>query len=89
MTPATAAARLFIGIFPAGIVYADRAVEQAGDYKRLALLPFRTLSLDWEAKRIAPELRAAIEADAAKIQARRGELFQVSGSGQTVRLGVG
>jgi hypothetical protein len=78
--------RLFVGVFPAGIVYADRKREKAGDYARCAFLAYATLKLDIEPDCPAA-LRALIVADAAKIQARAGELFQVSTSGQSVRLG--
>ncbi len=78
--------RLFIGIFPAGIVYADRWQQVAGDYKRLAFLPFRSLELEWS--RDVPEfLVGAIKTDAAAIQAKRGQAFQISTAGQTVILG--
>lgn len=40
--------RLFIGIFPGGIVYADRKTEVHGDYKRLAFLSHETLQLKLE-----------------------------------------
>ncbi len=39
--------RIFIGIYPAGIVYADRTVEVDGDYARLAFLPYSTLELEF------------------------------------------
>ncbi len=80
--------RLFIGIFPGGIAYADRHREKDGDYARLAFLPYDTLQLKVE-EDCPSDLQAVIEADAAAIQSRRGELFQVSSSGQTVRLGGG
>jgi hypothetical protein len=78
--------RLFAGVFPCGISYADRTREVAGDYKPLAFLPFSTLHPKFE-KDCPPGLRALIEADMAVIQARRGEHFQVSTCGQTVLLG--
>lgn len=78
--------RLFSGCYPCGIVYADRHREKHGDYARLAFLPYSTLELEIEADCPA-ELRVRIEADAAHIQSRRGERFQVSSSGQTVMLG--
>ena len=78
--------RIFAGVSPGGIVYADRTREVGGDYKRLAFLPFKSLELEFE--RDCPhELRPAIEADAATIQARRGEYFQISTCGQGVLLG--
>lgn len=78
--------RLFAGVYPTGIVYADRSREEHGDYKRLAFLSFRTLELEWS-KGVPADLRRLIESDAAAIQARRGEDFEVSAAGQTVRLG--
>lgn len=78
--------RLFIGIYPTGIAYADRQREVAGDYQRLAFLSFATLQLDIES--FCPtDLALRIRADAVSIQARRGEAFQISTAGQTVRLG--
>lgn len=84
-----AADRVFSGVFPTGISYADRTVEVGGDYKRLAFLPFSTLILEWSAKRVPADVRAYIVDDAARIQARRGQDYQVSSAGQTVRLGGG
>jgi hypothetical protein len=78
--------RLFIGVYPAGIVYADRTRECGGDYQRLAFLAYDTLHLSIRSS--CPEaLRPEIEAHAATIQARRGEIFEVSTAGQTIRLG--
>jgi len=78
--------QIFSGIYPCGIVYADRHREKGGDYARLAFLPYDSLELKVEAD-CPPELRKQIESDAATIQARRGELFQISSAGQTVMLG--
>ena len=78
--------RLFIGVYSCGICYADRKREKNGDYARLAFLPYDSLQLAIEPD-CPVELRSLIEADAAQIQARSGELFQVSSSGQTVVLG--
>lgn len=78
--------RLFICGMPTGVSYTDRRIVIAGDYKRLAHLFYDTLEL-----RIVPDcpddLLHQIEAHAARIQARRGEQYQVSTSGQTVLLG--
>ena len=78
--------RLFVGIFPTGIAYADREVEVHGDYKRLAFLSFSTLALEVESD-CPLDLRRAIERDAAQIQSRCGESFEISACGQTVLLG--
>jgi hypothetical protein len=75
---------LFIGIFPAGISYADRTREEYGDYARLAFLPYSTLKLDVR-DNCPPALRAEIEAHAATLKA--GDSFRVSTCGQTVQLG--
>lgn len=78
--------RLFSGVYPTGIVYADRAREVGGDYARLAYLNFATLKLEVEANCPA-DLRQRIELDAAVIQAKRGQQFQTSTAGQAVLLG--
>ena len=77
---------LFIGVFSTGVCYADRTRERDGDYVRLAFLPFRTLVLEMQ-RTCPPELRDRIEDDARHMQNRRGEWFEVSQTGQTVRLG--
>jgi hypothetical protein len=76
---------LFIGVMPTGIGYCDTSKEEHGDYQVVAFLPFRSLEL--EVRRPRSPLLAAIREDAARIQARRGEDYIVSGCGQTVRLG--
>jgi hypothetical protein len=80
--------RLFSGVFPCGIGYADTHIEEHGDYKELAFLPFDTLTLEWRAKKMPDELREAITADAARMQQYRGKEFQVSQCGQTVLCGT-
>ena len=78
--------RLFIGIFPCGISYADRHHEEHGDYKSLAFLPYNSLILEF-CKGCPAELRDEITSSAAAIQVRKGEQYQVSTCGQTVLLG--
>lgn len=80
------APRLFIGVFPCGISYADRHHEEYGDYKALAFLPYESLTLEFR-KECPVELRAEITDHAAAIQARKGEHLQISTCGQTVLLG--
>lgn len=74
--------RLFMGNFPAGIVYADRGRTKHSDYARVAFLSYRTLVLEWDddAHKSPQELRALVEADAASIQARRGERYDIAQS---------
>lgn len=87
--------RLFIATFPGGIVYADRARMEHGDYARVGFLGYADLKLD-----VKPgPLASAVRAHAATIIARKGELFALSstalrdgngkliGCGQTVLLG--
>jgi hypothetical protein len=83
MTPAE---RLFCGVYPGGLVFADRGREKGGDYARLAFMPYETLEA-----RIEPDcpkdLRPLIEETVKGMQARRGEPFEISTCGQTVMLG--
>lgn len=79
--------RLFVGIFPAGVSYADRGREEHGDYARVAFLPYRTLELE-ESPGADPGLLAQARVHAASLQARRGQELRVSTCGQTVRLGA-
>ena len=78
--------RLFIGVYPCGIVYADRTREANGDYKKLALLCYKSLALE-VAVDCPADLRAEIESNARQIMRRAGEQFQISTCGQTVTLG--
>lgn len=78
--------RLFVGLFPCGVAFADRKRERHGDYLKLAFLPYRTCVLEWEPGVWVPaELRGQIMAHAAKY--KPGEVLQVSTAGQTVILG--
>jgi len=77
--------RLFVGVYPGGLVYADRKVEQHGDYKRVALLTYDTLELQISDPD-SPLLDEVIS-DAAIYQARKGERFDISTSGQYITLG--
>ena len=75
-----------MGVYPGGIVYADKSREQDGDYARCAFLSFSTLELQWE-KDCPSDLRAEIERDAARIQSMRGQPYPIDASGHTVILG--
>ena len=77
---------IFVVCKNSGIVYADCAHEVGGDYKTLGYLNYRTLVL--ELKPGCPaELAELIQADAAKMQAMRGQFFPISTCGQGVTLG--
>lgn len=78
--------RIFSGVYPTGIVYADKKRERGGDYARLAFLSFDTLELKIESD-CPKALRQQIIDDAARIQACKGQPYQISTAGQTVLLG--
>ena len=78
--------RLFIGVFPTGISYADTSREKHGDYARCAFLSFSTLRLEFEPDCPAA-LRREIEQHAKTIQAKRGEAYPIDSSGHTIILG--
>ena len=78
--------RLFIGKYPEGLVYADRAREENGDYKRCAFIPYNSLVIEW-AKDCPTELRPLIDRDHDRLSKMIGEQYQISSSGQTVTLG--
>jgi hypothetical protein len=95
LSPSEITARLFIGAYPGGIVYADRGRSEGGDYARAGFLPYASLVLDVKPGPLAD----AVRAHALTVIARMGELFALSatalrdasgklvGCGQTVRLG--
>lgn len=78
--------RLFVAAYPAGMVYADRQREEAGDYKKVAFLPFSTLELEIYVD-CPSELIEEIREHASTLQARAGEQYQISTSGQSITLG--
>lgn len=77
--------RLFCGVFPTGWSWCDRAIEEHGDYVTVAYMSFRTLEL--EIRKPKSPLLPLVKASAARLQAMRGQEYQVSTSGQTVTLG--
>lgn len=76
--------RLFIGMFPAALVYADRGIEEHGDYRRLASLSYDTLELSINDPRSA--LIPLVIEHARRYQARRGERISIAGN-MTALLG--
>lgn len=79
-------ADIFAGIYPEGILYADRQQEVDHNYKRIAFLHYATLELKVE-EDCPPHLAKEVRGHAAALQSRRGERFEISTSGQTVVLG--
>ena len=78
--------RIFSGVYPTGIVWADRYKEEHGDYKKLAYLNFGTLKLEIQ-KDCPEELLKIIKTEAKEIQDKKGEQYQISTSGQKITLG--
>ncbi len=77
---------LFIHVAATGIAYSDRTREEDGDYAKLALLPFCTLE-PFFFDGCPDALRGRIIAHMETIRTKRGEDFQISTAGQTIRLG--
>jgi hypothetical protein len=84
--------RVFIGVYPAAFVYADRERNQGGDYQTIAIIPYSTLEIDWD-PRWKPSsaddeaIILSIQQDRDDLQSRIGEQYQVSTCGQYVTLG--
>lgn len=79
--------RIFIGTYPAGIVFADTQREKKGDYARLAFLPFDTLKLELQDD-CPIDLEQEIRRAASAIQCQVGQQYPTSATGQTVMLGA-
>lgn len=79
--------RLGTYTFPAGYVYADRAVEVNGDYRRLGFLGYKTLILELDKDCPAYWRQALVDA-AEKVQLAAGERVSTSSCGQWVSLGT-
>lgn len=78
--------RVLICVYSTGLVYADRARQVDRDYKRLAFLAFDTLELTVEDD-CPSGLRSFVVTDALRLQGRCGDQYEISASGQTIRLG--
>ena len=78
--------RIFVATMATGIGYADRTQEEHGDWKRLGHLFYSDLRAEI-AEDCPSELEEEIRAHMAQIQARKGEQYQISTSGQTITLG--
>ena len=77
---------LFIGVYPAGLVYADRTREKNGDYLRLGFLSYSTLELTLS-NNPTGQILQDIKEHAATMQARKGEQFSRSTCGSFITLG--
>lgn len=72
-------------VYPTGIVYADRTRDDPAtrDYKRLAYLNYASLELDLEPD-LKGDLLNHVIASAAKIQAMKGQSFQIAGNASVI-----
>lgn len=84
MTPADALFACCLG--GVGITYCDRRRERHGDYARAAFISFGTLVLEFE-KDCPDDLREMIGENAATLQTRRGDEYEISTAGQMTTLG--
>jgi hypothetical protein len=78
--------RLGIYVYPCGICYSDRQEYKWGDYKRVAFLDYDTLTFQPEPDANADVLAAA-KRDAAMLQSRKGQRFDIDACGNCVVLG--
>lgn len=79
---------LFIGVFPCGIVCADKSRRVGGDYVRCACIDYETLTLEIE-KDCSAKLREIIQKQAEKFKSKQGQKYPLSTSGQCTTLGYG
>lgn len=82
MTPAE---RLFIGIYPEGVVFADRSQERSGDYMRCGFASYRRGELDLTdecPESLKPLIRAWCDRNMIA-----GQSFEISASGQMTQWG--
>lgn len=78
---------MFCGIYPCGLVFADKSLMEAGDYKDLAFINYRTLKITWRAKKMSHEFRRYIISEAKNLRSMRGQQYQISSCGQYIILG--
>ena len=78
--------RLFIGVFPCGLAYADRKVQEGGEYKKLGFLSYGTLKLELKPD-CPPAMARLILDNARRMQKQAGQLFNTSATGNPVLLG--
>ncbi|WP_298841699.1 hypothetical protein [uncultured Salinicola sp.] len=77
---------VFLCVMPTGWWWSDRTREEDGDYVQLAFLSFSSLELKIF-DNCRDEWRERITSRAAEFQSMKGQDYQISSSGQTIRLG--
>ena len=84
LSDAAIRSRLFCGCFPTGWSWCDMAIEENGDYKKIAYMSYRKLELEVYAPN--SPLLPLIRKDAAELQAKRGQEYAIAGN-MVVTLG--
>jgi|LSQX01.3.fsa_nt_gb hypothetical protein len=79
---------LFIGVYPTGWSYSDKTNASSGDFKRLAFQYFDTLELKVYDDKDANKIEL-IKLLADKNVKMAGEYYQITSSGQKIKLGYG
>lgn len=79
---------LFIGVYPTGWSYSDKTNEAHGDFKRLAYQYYDTLELKVYDDKDANKIEL-IKLLADKNVKMAGEYYQITASGQKIKLGSG
>ncbi len=75
--------RIFVCIYPCGIVFADRFRKRHGEHVQLAFLPYTTLVLEFE-KACDSALRLEIEASVRAMNLKAGDRFRIAGNCEIV-----
>jgi hypothetical protein len=70
--------KLFIGMYPTGVAYADRSREIAGDYVRLAFMLYSNLKVVTN-RDCPPDLRESILESVKSFKDRQGESILIGG----------
>jgi len=79
-------ARIFVGVYPEGLMFADKLVELHGDYRHLGFLSYRTLKLTVYKECPGYLIPVVVEMAQPYID-KRGERFETDGAGHSVILG--
>ena len=77
--------RLFVGVYPTGLIYCDCGRTVNGDYPRLAILFYADLRLQFE-QGVSARWQTRIKAHASQYHA--GDIMPVSTCGQTITWGT-
>jgi hypothetical protein len=79
--------RLFVGVYSTGLSFADKGTEENGDYRKVAFMPYRTLTVEFFGA-CDKDMKKDIQDIAATMEKRRGQFYETSTCGQGVILGA-